>query len=485
MENISNTTCETTAKSGWEQCLADALAQQAADGSADVDGKLQVLLAACKKAEKLPQYAALAPIIRELAAKDLLKLLNECSDEDICGHLLLKEKLEAVFFAHAMFRDWQPETFRDKQLAEQVEALRNRALQRGDFRYVPKLIVSLTSFPARIGLVYKAVASLYRQTLRPDKVILWLAESQFPKKETELPAELLDYRQLGFEIRWCAEDIRPHKKYYYAMQAFPEDLIVTVDDDLTYDPYMLETLYASYLHFPQAVSAVRAHLVTADKAGHIAPYREWIKEFSGIVGGPSMQLFSTSGAGTLYPPHCMDEAVFDIDGIKTLSPNADDLWLKIMQVRKGTPVVLVQKHIPLQCVAGTQEEALCDANVAQNQNDVQLKNILSVYGKDGQIADRMLAEGYTKNTVITGLDVFTENRFGLLSGDAKQAALARSLGKCERELKAIKHSPAYIAGNLLTFLPRKFVGGIRCLKDNGLKYTVVHAFEKLMRKVRR
>ena len=39
-----------------------------------------------------------------------------------------------------------------------------------------KVIVSLTSFPARIDKVYLCINSLLRQSFKADKVILWLAD---------------------------------------------------------------------------------------------------------------------------------------------------------------------------------------------------------------------------------------------------------------------------------------------------------------------
>ena len=50
----------------------------------------------------------------------------------------------------------------------------------------PKIIASLTTFPERINTVEKTIKTILNQTLKPDEVVLWLAESQFPKLEEEL-----------------------------------------------------------------------------------------------------------------------------------------------------------------------------------------------------------------------------------------------------------------------------------------------------------
>ena len=47
------------------------------------------------------------------------------------------------------------------------------------------------------------------------------------------------------------------------------------------------------------------------------------------------------------------------------------------------------------------------------------------------------------------------------------------------EIDALKSSTAYRVGMAVTFLPRKVYRGIRCFKENGLKYTIKRIFEKL------
>ena len=66
-----------------------------------------------------------------------------------------------------------------------------------------KVIVSLTSFPARIDTVYITIRSILMQSLKPDIIILWLAQEQFPEKEKELPYNLLKLKKYGLTIEWC------------------------------------------------------------------------------------------------------------------------------------------------------------------------------------------------------------------------------------------------------------------------------------------
>ena len=346
---------------------------------------------------------------------------------------------------------------------------------------LPEIVISLTSFPARIDLMQNTLDSICNQSLKADKIVLWLAEEQFPDKEKNLPDFFADYYQFNFEVRWCKEDIRPHKKYYYAFKAFPEALIIVVDDDLIYEKGMVETLVASWKVYPYAVSAMRTHLITKNEKGEIEPYRRWLNEFSGVIGIPSMQLFSTSGAGTLYPPGCMDDEVFNIDCIKEYCLNADDIWLKIMQVKKGTPVVLAKNFVKLIEVDGTQEIALCKVNVDQRVNDVQLNNLLSLYNKNSEFEKLIFEDNFNENTFINRFDLIKEN----LIIDCKNTCNNTYINQLESDIKGyIQLCEKYKAEirklnrqknrfkRDLSDYPRLIKKGIQSIKNNGLFYTI-------------
>ena len=240
-----------------------------------------------------------------------------------------------------------------------------------------KIIVTLTTFPARIRIVGETLLSLFNQTLPPDRIVLWLAEEQFPKRERSLPKEILEFRRYGLEIRWCA-DLKAHKKYFYALQTFPNDILITVDDDVIYDKELVEELYSSYQKFPHAVSARRAHKILFDEAGEPLPYDRWIKEYPSEIFVPRFDLIATGAGGILYPPGCLSEITTDDDAIRQTCLFGDDLWLKAMQMLQGTPLVPVSVPSPLRIVQGSQDVALWRTNVDNNENDTQLSAILQL-----------------------------------------------------------------------------------------------------------
>lgn len=227
------------------------------------------------------------------------------------------------------------------------------------------VIVSMTTFPKRYNEVVVSIKSLLLQKQLPDKIILYLGTDC---DVNSLPEQLLELQQYGVEIKTGYPDIRPHKKYFFAMQEYPDNIIITVDDDLIYDKFLISDLLKSYKRYPNAISATRVHRMLV-KNEIICPYNKWDYEYTSLIK-PSLQLLSTNGAGTLFPPHILPDETFDIEKIQKYALNADDIWLKFMMLRKQLPVVLCNRRRPvLEAIQSAQQEALSQINVIQNKND--------------------------------------------------------------------------------------------------------------------
>ena len=118
------------------------------------------------------------------------------------------------------------------------------------------VIASMTSYPARINYVWLAVKSLLLQSYKPDRVVLWLAEEQFPDKE--LPSNLTDLTKYGLEIKWM-HDIYGHKKYFYPVkEQKANEVVITFDDDIIYSPKCIERLMKKHQAFPNCLVSERA-----------------------------------------------------------------------------------------------------------------------------------------------------------------------------------------------------------------------------------
>jgi len=238
-------------------------------------------------------------------------------------------------------------------------------------------IVSLTSFPERINEVWITIETLMHQAFKPDMIILWLAEEQFPDKK--LPKSLNELKNRGLTINFC-EDLRAHKKYFFSLINYPRSNIITVDDDLYYPGNLLGNLVELHREFPDLIVTNRAHRITFT-GKELNPYRQWKHNVTDAQ--PSYLLLATGGAGTLYPPDCLHKDVFRKDLLRELCFYADDIWLKIMSLRINKKIVTNRKfNKDFASVGKSQRTKLVSLNVLHGGNDEQLKNLLTYFGKD-------------------------------------------------------------------------------------------------------
>ncbi len=239
-----------------------------------------------------------------------------------------------------------------------------------------KIIVSLTTYPKRIKSAGIAIASIMNQTYKADKIVLTLNEAQFPKHK--FPKIIRAEIKAGLEIIWIKDDLKPHNKYFYAMQNYPNDIIITIDDDEVYQQNLIDTLVSSYKKFPESISCMIAKKITINN-DKILPYKTWTINTPENI--PSTQLIALGIGGVLYPPNLINKELFNASAIKKLGLKADDLWLKIMQII-STPPVKVVKAGKFQTggqVPTSQLTCLMDENVCAGKNDVQLHNIINYY----------------------------------------------------------------------------------------------------------
>lgn len=244
-------------------------------------------------------------------------------------------------------------------------------------KYLKNVTVSFTTYPQRVRWLPIVVGSIMRQSVHPERVVLYLSKEQFPRTDIK---ELEIIRKQGVDIKYKDDDLKSHKKYYYAMLEYPEDVIITIDDDTIYGKDMIKRLYESYLRHPNAVSATRAHLMKFQQDGTLKPYKEWENDYQKLLDTESKLLFPTGCGGVLYPPNCLNRELFNVGKIKELCFFADDVWLKIMELLCDTPVVCVkQKKNMLIPIWNTTSDGLAKNNVKSTGNDDQISNVCNGY----------------------------------------------------------------------------------------------------------
>ncbi len=193
------------------------------------------------------------------------------------------------------------------------------------------LIISLTSFPPRIGKAHLVVQSLLNQSLQPHKIVLYLSGDEFLGHS--LPSQLTRLEGARFEIRFVGENLRSYTKLLFALVDFPGAWIATFDDDRLYPAHALTRLWQAAAGKPPTVICTGGRQMVV-RDGHFTNYCQWPMA---PPSGPSFFLLPLGGYGVLYPPGSLNAEVGDRNLIPDLAPLNDDIWFKAMSLTRDVP----------------------------------------------------------------------------------------------------------------------------------------------------
>lgn len=104
-----------------------------------------------------------------------------------------------------------------------------------------KTIVTMTSWTGRIKYAGKAIHRfMTMQSVKPDIFYLWLAEEEFPKREKDLPEDLLLVCEAyNVNICWIKDNEYCFKRLYVYPKHY-EDLVIIIDEDQIYDKDLIK-----------------------------------------------------------------------------------------------------------------------------------------------------------------------------------------------------------------------------------------------------
>jgi hypothetical protein len=254
------------------------------------------------------------------------------------------------------------------------------------------IVVSLTSFPGRIHLVSLVIESMLYQKTQASQIVLWLSEEEFPS-ECKLPHHLIDLQKRGLTIRFVKDNIKPHKKYFYAFDAFPNSSVLTIDDDEYYPPNLISNFIHYQRKYPSAIIGSKARKISVVQNG-FNPYTDW--KICNDFHLPSNNLLNIGSGGILYPSISLSERTFAIDLIKKYALLTDDLWIKFANENKETKNMCIAHKFPhkfIPIIDVNQTQTLSDMNVNQAHNDKVLHDLckhLAIdisYYKDTSVAE--------------------------------------------------------------------------------------------------
>ena len=271
-----------------------------------------------------------------------------------------------------------------------IEAIDHRLLP--DVQLKDNLTVSMTSHGKRVAdFAPFAIYSIFHQTMLPNRIVLNINKGKWT--EDNLPELIKKLQIAGLEVNLC-EDVGPHTKLLPALEKYPDDVIITVDDDIYYDKELIEEVVATRHESANKNAVVcRTALEVTCKDGKILPYSQWQK-----AKVTSKALLSPFGwSGVLYPPHIFLDEVFNKDVYRRLCPQADDIWFTIMELIMNIPIVMVKDtHWTGKGEVDHKNEyeaqnsdALHFNNVSGGGNDKQLKALVEYYHLNELVNERV------------------------------------------------------------------------------------------------
>lgn len=207
-----------------------------------------------------------------------------------------------------------------------------------------KLIISMTSYPARIQYVASVWFSILRQKVNTNlyHCVLVLSEEEFPNKESNLPDDLNVLIDNGYiELLWTPKNTRSHKKLIPTLLKYPNNPILVIDDDQYRTNDWLSNFIEHHKKYPNDVLTGISHFIIRDSKFYPCKLNPGLYNNARPANGRG---------GTLYPPHTFNDPDFyKTELYMKLSPTSDESWQFYFMRKHNIPVRLIpytmDKHL--------------------------------------------------------------------------------------------------------------------------------------------
>lgn len=249
--------------------------------------------------------------------------------------VMIPERVRIPYFGGKWYR------YLTRKQREKIAALTIEDLSLNTEKRDYKIICTLTTFPDRIDTVQYTIKSIFAQSLKPDRIILWLAEEEFQGRELPDSIRLLQAR--GLEIRYC-ENMFGHKRYYKLLPEQKRDeLIVMFDDDILFPKYLIERLVYTWKKNPHCVVCDRGQVMIM-KDGDVINPGHWTAIGKEGVKSPSFRILASPGGGCLIPYGALCKDATDPELIRKFAIKTGDIWLMFMAVQNDTKIIRTYRY---------------------------------------------------------------------------------------------------------------------------------------------
>lgn len=239
----------------------------------------------------------------------------------------------------------------------------------GDF------IVSMTTFPARVGNLWIVIDSIFHQSIRPSKIVLILTQEEFPDGMDAVPHSLKRFLDKGLEVVFVNENLRCHNKYRYVLDKYRDCDVITLDDDLYYWPDTIERLYRLREKNVDCICGNRALRVNVSQ-GKVS--------YAHVYNNRGMDIMAQGVGGVLYPPSFRAKELFNHEVVRSLCLSADDNWLRVQETLAGIEAATGDNYPHPLTLLKSQSLALWHKNIGEGQSTVIMEKLLKHYDLIGK-----------------------------------------------------------------------------------------------------
>lgn len=107
-----------------------------------------------------------------------------------------------------------------------------------------RIIISLTTWAPRIHNIPIVLDSIYAQTLPPDLVVINFSEGEIIPNDIQ---KYLDEHQVECNF---VPDTKVYKKLIPTLKKYPNDCVISIDDDFIYPAGMIEDFWTMHKRYP-------------------------------------------------------------------------------------------------------------------------------------------------------------------------------------------------------------------------------------------
>lgn len=197
-----------------------------------------------------------------------------------------------------------------------------------------KVIVSVTTTKARLGLFFYALQSLKRQNYNNFQISINLSKEPYLFDDG---IDVVPDWMIGdnVQINFVNNSGSYRKLVPLIEQVGEDDIIVTADDDVLYAEDWLNKIIERTLRYQNYIVCGRARRIQKNILGRFQNYSHWPMVLEKTIG---LTLLPIGCSGIAYRIKLLDLQFITNEAYLEYAPTADDIWFRLASIRKNTKV---------------------------------------------------------------------------------------------------------------------------------------------------